>query len=50
MNALIDVINQYVDREGMIDPIEVWSVEDLQKLVKAAKAEIRRRAQPQGSA
>lgn len=45
MNELTDVMYQYVDREGMIDPAEMWSEEDLRKLMKAIKAELRRRSQ-----
>ena len=50
MNELASVIDRYVDREGMVEPDECWSEEDLRKLIQAAKNEIRRRALPHGSA
>lgn len=46
MSDLTSIIDGHVDREGMVDPVEQWSEEDLRKLVKAAKAELARRADP----
>ena len=40
---LTDVIYYYVDRHGSIDPIDTWSQDDLHKLIKAARAELKRR-------
>lgn len=44
MNDLTDVIDIYVDRDGNVNPVETWSEEDLRKLVKAAKSELKKRA------
>ena len=44
MSGLIEVIDRYVDREGVVEPVEQWSKEDLLALINAAEAELTRRA------
>lgn len=44
------LISEYVSRDGEIDDLALWQVDDLLKLAKLCKEEAKRRASPTSGA